>query len=332
MATKKLNALNKTLAALTESLGAINEGAALLNVDIGLLDPYPFQARTIFDQEALQELADEIKVIGIHTPLIVRPLDNGRYQIIAGERRFRAAKLAKLSQVPVLSKPRTDDEADKLHLSENIKRENLSQLELATRVLADYEKAGKQLAPLVEKYSMPKPKLSKLLAIAQGGDLMVGLIKDGVTSNESVLGDVSRLERKDQKAAKVLVEKIRAEPKKALAVAENFKKDTKPKPAPAPVSREKRDGAEPAWRIAGLHNLGAANLRIEVRMSPHSSFQSEFVQAVAKYGEARLSTRHRHPNSNYVVVNFGERNGLTRVYPAADLGLIGVYDSKDKHG
>jgi ParB family transcriptional regulator, chromosome partitioning protein len=331
----KSNALSKTLASLTESLASINEGAEFLNVDITLLDPYPFQARTNFNQEALQELADEIKTIGIHTPLIVRPLDNGRYQIICGERRYRAAKMASLTQVPVLSKPRTDDAADKLHLSENLKRENLTQLELATRLLADFEKAGKQLAPLVDKYGMTKPKLSKLLAVAQGGDLMVGLIKDGITSNESVLGDVSRLERKDKAAAQLLVDKIRAAPKKALAVAESFKKDTKPKPVQTPVSREKRDDTradEPAWRKAGLQNLGAANLRIEVRMSPHSAYQREFVEAVAKYGQAKLSTRHRHPNSNYLVVNFGERNGLTRVYPAADLGFVGVYDSKDKHG
>jgi ParB family transcriptional regulator, chromosome partitioning protein len=342
----KSSALSKTLASLTQSLAAVADGAEFLQISVLELDPYPRQARTVFNQEALQELADEIKAIGIHTPLIVRPLPSGRYQIIAGERRFRAAKLAKLAEVPVLSKLISDEDAYKLHLSENLKRENLSQLELATRLLADYELAGKQLGPLVEQYGMPKPKLSKLLALAQGGDLMLGLINDGVTSNEAVLGDVSRLERKDRNAAKALVAQIRAEPKKALAVVEGFKKDSKsntPKTsgkgnssssaARATVSREKRASSlEPAWRNEGLKNIGSAQLRIEVRMSPTSPFQAEFVNAVAEHGDAKLSTRYRHPKSGYCVVTFGDRNGVTHVYPATDLGFVSVYDSKDKHG
>jgi ParB family transcriptional regulator, chromosome partitioning protein len=342
----KSSALSKTLASLTASLAAVADGAEFLQIPIPQLDPYPRQARTVFNQEALQELADEIRVIGIHTPLIVRPLPSGRYQIIAGERRFRAAKLAKLSEVPVLSKLLNDEEAYKLHLSENLKRENLSQLELATRLLADYGLADQQLGPLVEQYGMSKPKLSKLLALAQGGDLMLGLINDGVTSNEAVLGDVSRLERKDPKAAKALVEKIRAEPKKAHAIVEGFKQDAKAATVKSagkghstkasekpPVSHEKRNaGQEPAWRSEGLRNIGSAQLRIEVRMSPTSPFQSEFVKAVTEHGDAKLSTRYRHPNSGYCVITFGDRNGLTRVYPATDLGFVSVYDSKDKHG
>jgi ParB family chromosome partitioning protein len=91
----------------------------------------PFQPRTDFDKNALQDLADSIKVLGVIQPLTVRRLENDKYQLIAGERRLRAAKLAGLSEVPAYVRVANDQEMLEMALVENIQREDLNPIEVA---------------------------------------------------------------------------------------------------------------------------------------------------------------------------------------------------------
>lgn len=104
---------------------------SLQNIAIAKLQPGKYQPRTNMDQVALAELAESIKAQGVMQPILVRPIDTDRYEIIAGERRWRAAQLAGLSEVPVLIRKVSDESALAMSLIENIQRENLNPLEEA---------------------------------------------------------------------------------------------------------------------------------------------------------------------------------------------------------
>jgi ParB family chromosome partitioning protein len=104
---------------------------SLQNIAIAKLQPGKYQPRTNMDQVALAELAESIKAQGVMQPILARPIDTDRYEIIAGERRWRAAQLTGLAEVPVLIRKVPDESALAMSLFENIQRENLNPLEEA---------------------------------------------------------------------------------------------------------------------------------------------------------------------------------------------------------
>lgn len=105
--------------------------SAMQELNLADIRPNPFQPRTEFDEEALNELAASIKSIGIVQPITVRSVEGGKYEIIAGERRFRASKLAGLTTVPAYIRKTEDDSLLELALIENIQREDLNAIEVA---------------------------------------------------------------------------------------------------------------------------------------------------------------------------------------------------------
>ena len=130
----KHKGLGRGLDALLAGSGTESEGGALKNLNISSLQPGKYQPRTHMDPESLAELAASIKSQGIMQPILVRALAEGRYEIIAGERRWRAARLAGLTEVPVLVREVPDEAALAMSLIENIQRENLNPLEEAAGI------------------------------------------------------------------------------------------------------------------------------------------------------------------------------------------------------
>ncbi len=128
----KLKGLGRGLDAL---LSSNNDGNTLEEIlqklAIDLLQPGKYQPRTSMDQASLTELAESIKAQGVMQPILVRPVTDGRYEIIAGERRWRAAQIAGLTEVPVLIREVADESALAMSLIENIQREDLNPLEEA---------------------------------------------------------------------------------------------------------------------------------------------------------------------------------------------------------
>ncbi|RZK22891.1 MAG: ParB/RepB/Spo0J family partition protein, partial [Hymenobacter sp.] len=100
-------------------------------IAVGLIEANPYQPRTHFDQEALQELAESIRTQGIIQPVTVRQLDTNRYQLISGERRLQASKLAGLDSIPAYIRKADDQQMLEMALIENIQRENLNAIEIA---------------------------------------------------------------------------------------------------------------------------------------------------------------------------------------------------------
>jgi ParB family chromosome partitioning protein len=130
----KKNALGRGLGALIEGVEKeVLEKKVEANKDIAIdsVDANPFQPRTTFDEQSLEELASSIKKLGVIQPLTVRETGNGRYQLIAGERRLRAARLAGLTHVPAYIRTADDQAMLELALVENIQREDLDAIEVA---------------------------------------------------------------------------------------------------------------------------------------------------------------------------------------------------------
>jgi len=128
----KLKGLGRGLDALLTG-SSINQALSesLQSLDTAQLQPGKYQPRTNMDQSSLMELSKSIKAQGIMQPILVRPIDTERYEIIAGERRWRAAQLAGLKQVPAIIREVADESALAMSLIENIQRENLNPLETA---------------------------------------------------------------------------------------------------------------------------------------------------------------------------------------------------------
>ena len=120
------------LDALIDTTGVKTQGSSTINeVPIDQIDANPNQPRREFDETALQELAESIRQIGIIQPITLRQMADGRYQIIAGERRWRASQLAKLASIPAYIRTIADENVMEMALVENIQREDLNDIEIA---------------------------------------------------------------------------------------------------------------------------------------------------------------------------------------------------------
>lgn len=126
----------------------------LRSIDVDLIERGPWQPREYFDEETLQELADSIATQGVVQPIVVREKAGGRFEIVAGERRWRATQKAGLSQVPAVIKTFDDQTAAAVSLIENIQRENLNPLEESTalkRLIDEFEMTHQQVADTVAR-------------------------------------------------------------------------------------------------------------------------------------------------------------------------------------
>lgn len=165
----KLKGLGRGLDALLAGGGEEKNADALQNLGLDRLQPGKYQPRTHMDQESLAELAGSIKSQGIMQPILVRALPAGNYEIIAGERRWRAARLAGLAEVPVLVREVADEAALAMSLIENIQRENLNPLEEATgiqRLINEFEMTHQLAADAVGRSRSAVSNLLRLLNLA----------------------------------------------------------------------------------------------------------------------------------------------------------------------
>ena len=167
--------LDALLGADTNSLDQVGQTTALptspSTLLVSQLQAGKYQPRTRMDEGALAELADSIRAQGIMQPILVRPLDalEGRYEIIAGERRFRAAQLAGLTEVPVLVKDVADEHAAAMALIENIQREDLNPLEEARgvkRLIEEFGLTHEQAATAIGRSRSATSNLLRLLNLA----------------------------------------------------------------------------------------------------------------------------------------------------------------------
>lgn len=151
--TQKRSALGRGLDSMIPMTEIRTDGSSAINeIRVADIEPNPEQPRTIFDQEALEELAASIRELGIIQPLSLRLRPDGTYQIIAGERRWRAARMAGLDTVPAYVRKASDAEITEMALIENIQREDLNAIEVALA-----------LKKLIDTYSLTQERLAERL-------------------------------------------------------------------------------------------------------------------------------------------------------------------------
>ena len=158
--------------------------ADILRIPIDIIEPNPFQPRMSFDQEALEELAVSIKSLGLIQPITVRRKPDGRYQIISGERRFRACRLAGMEMIPAYICDTNDQGMLEMAIVENIQRENLDPIEIAMsyqRLIEECNLTQEQMAIRVGKKRASVTNYLRLLKLPAKiqHDLKVGLLSVG---------------------------------------------------------------------------------------------------------------------------------------------------------
>ncbi len=147
------------------------------------IEPNPFQPRREFDEEALAHLADSIRRDGLMQPILVRPAGDagaaGRYQLVAGERRWRAAQLIELGRVPAIVRELTDEQSAEWALVENLQREELSTLERADGLKALVDRFGLTHGEIAERVALDRSSVSNLIRLTELEPEVRALIEDG---------------------------------------------------------------------------------------------------------------------------------------------------------
>jgi len=157
-------------------------GPELKELPVDLIEPNPEQPRTHFEKDALEALAGSIKSAGLLQPLIVRPVDGGRYELVAGERRWRAAQKAGLKSVPAVVRVSPEDERLQAALIENMVREDLNPVEEARACAALVEDLGISKEELARRVGRSRASISNLVRLLDLPDDALGLLENGELS------------------------------------------------------------------------------------------------------------------------------------------------------
>lgn len=238
-----------------ESLFADNSveeanGGSVSTLKIMEIEPNHNQPRKTFDESALSELADSIAQHGILQPLVVRPMTNGTYQLVAGERRWRAARIAGLSEVPVVIKELSESETIEIAMIENLQREDLNPLEeaLGYKYMMDELKITQE--QVAEKVGKSRPVIANALRLLKLPDEVQSMVEQKLISTghaRALLGFDS---------ADIIYDVAKLIVKEGLSVREVELMVKKSKKTPNVPKKNKRDKFFSEVELALNDNLG----------------------------------------------------------------------------
>jgi ParB family transcriptional regulator, chromosome partitioning protein len=180
--TKKRAGIGRGLAAILPETPADAATGELRELPVSLIKPNPNQPRTHFDPDALAALAASIDATGIVQPLLVRPLADGSYELVAGERRWRAAQQAGLEKVPAVVRDQAEPERLQAALIENMVREDLNPVEEAKACAALVEDLGLTKEELARRVGRSRPAISNLIRLLELPDETLGSLEKGELS------------------------------------------------------------------------------------------------------------------------------------------------------
>lgn len=215
------------------------------------IEPNHDQPRKIFDEKALSELADSISQHGVLQPLVVRPMTNGGYQLVAGERRWRAARIAGLTEVPVIIKDLTDEETIEIAMIENLQREDLNPLEeaLGYSYMMDELKITQEEA--AEKVGKSRPAIANALRLLKLPEEIQEMVKNNLISAGHARALLGFANKEDMIATANLIIKEDISVRQIEALVKESKK------APAKQKEpKKRDKFFSEVELALVDNLG----------------------------------------------------------------------------
>lgn len=180
MAKAKKGGLGKGLDALF--VDNKTEDSGTMTLRISEIEPNKSQPRRDFDEQTLGELADSIREHGIIQPLLVRPLPSGNYQIVAGERRWRASRMIGLDEVPVVIRDLKDEQAMEIALIENLQREDLNIIEEALGYKTLMEEFNQTQEDVAVKVGKSRPAIANCIRLLNLPKEVVAMVKDGSLS------------------------------------------------------------------------------------------------------------------------------------------------------
>jgi ParB family chromosome partitioning protein len=173
--------LGKGLGALIPEPSVFIGGRTIVNIETGKIVPNPRQPRTEFDHEAMIELAESIKAQGIAQPVLVR-IRGGKYELVAGERRWRAAKRVGLNVIPAIVKDFTDEESLEISLIENLQREDLNPMDEAEAYVRLAEEFGLTQAEIAKRVGKNRSTIANMMRLTElPREIQVSLRKGQIT-------------------------------------------------------------------------------------------------------------------------------------------------------
>jgi ParB family chromosome partitioning protein len=284
--TPKKSALGRGLGALLQDSPSKNKPDSLLSghpsagiFEIPLTDIQvnPYQPRTYFDKEALQELSDSILTQGIIQPITVRRLEEGEYQLIAGERRFQASKMAGLEKIPAYIRTANDQQMLEMALIENIQRENLNALEIAhsyQRLLAECNLKQEELGERVGKNRTTVNNYLRLLKLPP--DIQAGLRDNKITMGHArALINVESIDKQLAIFKKTVEDELSVRKVEALVQAINGSEGDK--------TEEKGPSLDPVRK----YEIG----KIQQRLSSHFGSKVQLKSDSKNKGEIKIPFR-----------------------------------------
>jgi ParB family chromosome partitioning protein len=237
---KKKGGLGRGLGALIQGSKTTSETPAtatpaniIAEISLEQIETNPYQPRTYFDQESLAELAESIRVQGIIQPITVRQLDNDTFQLISGERRFQASKLAGLETIPAYIRKANDQQMLEMALIENIQRENLNAIEIALsyqRLLSECNLNQEELGERVGKKRTTVTNYLRLLKLPP--DIQIGLRDSQITMGHArALINIESVDLQLQVFNRIIAEELSVRKvEEIVRQINNDHKETKPSP------------------------------------------------------------------------------------------------------
>ena len=163
----------------TTAVKTTNENGSISHVRVEEIAVNPFQPRTEFDPVALQELSESIRLQGLIQPITVRKISDGNYQLISGERRLRASRLAGITEIPAYIRTANDQQMLEMALIENIQRENLNAIEVALSFQRMIEECNLKQEELGERVSKNRSTVTNYLRLLKLPPVIQAAIRDG---------------------------------------------------------------------------------------------------------------------------------------------------------
>ena len=248
---KKAHGLGRGL----DSLFADSEdwGTSIQEISIGELDPNPDQPRKSFDEETIAMLAESVREQGVLQPLLVVASSNGRYRIIAGERRYRASRMAGLETVPCIVKDLDIVRQMEISLIENLQREDLNPVDAARGIRALMQQCGYTQEKVAQRLGKSRPAVANLVRLLNLPEEVTDMVRDGMLSagHARVLAGLTDPETQKKLAHKAAEEGLNVRQMEALA-AKSRNSGTPKTPERKPLAPELRELQERLLERTGM--------------------------------------------------------------------------------
>lgn len=222
-------------------------------IALNKINPNQEQPRTIFDEESIEELAQSIKRLGVIQPITVREIEDGRYQIISGERRYRASKKAGLSKIPAYVRKVNDSDLLEMALVENIQREELGALEIAFTLKRLVEELGLTQENLSQSIGKRRSTVANYLRLLTLSPLVQQALRDNLITmgHAKVIAGYQSEQEQEELLALIIAKQLSVRGAEEIVAAKRNKKSV----APLAQKRDFSNFASPLEEIFGKRNI-----------------------------------------------------------------------------